>query len=84
MYGKTFSLGLVSLLSLALPSVNAFATTGCYAAGAVSEILGDILTVRTTGIESPSECVVSPVPMAPELRSSLGYLFCPRSRLCIL
>jgi hypothetical protein len=75
MFGKTFSLGLVSLLSLALPSVNAFATTGCYAAGEVSAILGAALTFRTTGIESPSQCVVSPVTMALELRSSPGHLF---------
>ena len=59
MYGKSSLFGLVSLLALALSSVDAATTTGCYPAGAVSEILSDILTLQRTEVFSPSECIVS-------------------------
>jgi hypothetical protein len=53
---------LVSLLALALPSVNAFATTGCYPAGALTAILSGLLTITTTGITTPQACSVSTFP----------------------
>ena len=59
MYGKSSLFGLVSLLALVLTSIDAATTTGCYPAGAVSEILGDTLTLQRTDVFSPSECIVS-------------------------
>jgi hypothetical protein len=59
MYGKSSLFGLASLFALALPSVNGYATTGCYAAGAISEILGSSLTRQQTGIATPAACAVS-------------------------
>lgn len=54
-------ISLVSLLAVALPSVNAFATTGCYPAGALTAITTGLLTITTTGITTPSACAVGPL-----------------------
>lgn len=59
MHGEISLLGLVSLFAFALPAVNAFATTGCYPAGAVTDILSSALTLVTTGVTTPSACAVS-------------------------
>lgn len=56
MPGKTSLFTIVSVLALALPSVNAFATVGCYPAGAVTSITTGLLTVTTTGITTPQAC----------------------------
>jgi len=59
MYGKTSFFGLASLLAVALPSVNAFATTGCYPAGALTTVLNSVLTIPNTGVLSPSLCATT-------------------------
>jgi hypothetical protein len=49
---------LVSLLALALPSVQAYATTGCYPSGLITLITISLLTRTTSNIASPSACAV--------------------------
>lgn len=58
MIGKTSLFAVVSALAFT-SSVSAFATTGCYPAGAITAITTGLLTITTTGITTPQACAVS-------------------------
>lgn len=62
MFSKSSLLAVVSALALALPSVQGFAITGCYAAGLVTELVADITTIENTNIDSNEACAVSTSP----------------------
>jgi hypothetical protein len=59
MFARSTLVSVVSLLAVALPAVDAYATTGCYPAGALTAITTGLLTITTTGITTPQACAVS-------------------------